>query len=99
MLKEPEWFRAVIMSRSSRNWTFFERIDGTENRGNAFLKHLCLRDDKGDLQVSVTICQLESAIDKKRIYSFKKIIGNDLAYKLNFYDCRDNFNTAFYHIL
>ena len=51
------------------------------------------------LQVSVTICQLESAIDKKRIYSFKKIIGNDLAYKLNFNDCRDNFNTAFYHIL
>ena len=27
--KEPEWFMAVITTRSSINWTIFERVDGS----------------------------------------------------------------------
>ena len=30
--EEPLWFKAVIMARSSMNWTIFERVNGSWNR-------------------------------------------------------------------
>ena len=31
--KEPKWFRALITARSFINWTIFERVNGSLNRG------------------------------------------------------------------
>ena len=48
MSKEPEWLRAVITTRSSRNGTIFEQIEGRENRGNT--------NQKERLNWNISIC-------------------------------------------
>lgn len=46
--KEPEWLRAVITTRSSRNGTIFEQVEGRENRGNT--------NQKERLNWNISIC-------------------------------------------
>lgn len=63
--KEPEWLRAVITTRSSRNGTIFEQVEGRENRGNTNqkehfylqLKHFYLHKNKRTLKYFfISIC-------------------------------------------